>query len=337
MSVVLVGLLAIADGSSSLQEACAAHRASVSMIETAHVRVRLTLHDRPQSTPFALPEPCSGGEYWRKGDLVRVRESYGPSRNDWLLDGSYAALVTTTRDPQGRIQHGASRRRREKGTANLDVWERALLSFNRQPLDSYLAEYKTAINISREEFDGIGCVVITVADRKRKTKHSIWLDPSVNCLARLSRTEFADGTILESLVKNFREHAPGVYFPSVIEKRYEPAAVRGERRWRETAEILDVRINQPLPDAAFRLDYADGTVFVDEVNGTYFHVGRDGRPSEPAKPLGRDIIDSPDAQGRTQTPADYEDRPISAILIGSIAITFSLALGIIAYRHRRRN
>lgn len=307
MGIASIVALTLFLGYPSVEEIGQAHRISAEMIESAHVIVRLKLHaDRSKQTSLRLPDPCRGGEYWRKPGLVRMREEYAEGQTDWLLKNGVSYASSKSTGDAGQAGYAAGNRRAERASHVLDVWAHALFSLDRLPIHEYFTKYRDRLSVTAEVLDGAKCVVVTADHRPQKCKLQFWLDPAINHLVRAIRTIEDDGSVFESVITRFREHHAGVYFPERGITRYQPAPGKNQRPWEQESTFV-AEINVPISDDIFQIRYHPGVTFVDEINGSAYRVDADGKPIGAATPLAVNPIESPPAEIGTQTRLEDTD------------------------------
>jgi len=172
------------------------------------------------------------------------------------------------------------------------------------------------------------------AERKSTWTVEIHFDPSVNYLIRrtLYKAKLENGGILrrEEKVLEFHECAPGLYFPAQIAGNYEVDA----KPWTShTAEITDLKVNQPLPKDIFDLRFPHGITMVDTEGGVSYRVDPRGRRISEASPLGAGPPPPPAAEGTVKLGQETaeEPRPLTAWIlpISVVLIALTVTAGIV--------
>ncbi len=280
------------------------NRASQEVIHTLYARVRLSYPDRSIPQGVKAPDPCQGGEYWRRAGTVRVREVFPAMVNEHLLTDSQSRLISKHYSGNQLTEVGTNLRGRAQTALLVDVWELGLLSFNRVALYDHLA--KVADQATVKEVLVNGHPSIHISHPSGQNECSFWIDPAVNHLARKSAVRLAGGTVLETEVQEFQEHLPGVFFPKRIVRKYQPGPGAKERAWRIDVLFDTVQVNKPINGDVFRLKYPRDVVLADEIQGLRYKVDEDGNRIGAASPLVSAVPNAPDHPAQSQTPLDAE-------------------------------
>ena len=251
------------------------HQATMDSIRTFHCRVSVT-HS---------PAPSWGNEsaeYWRNGNDFRCRSQAGRIVTDCLFRNGVTKQYTI--DP---MQPGAKEtdgRITDKDMAySCDPWNYGQLSFYGQDrfrvgLKELLAAEGTKSSSRHVEKDGRKLVRIKVSHSRADME--IWLDPSVNYLARHVKTTspFGEGT---ATVESFQELAPGLFFPTKVLCEVVSGKDNHKSVW--TADFSNVAINGPLATDALAFRFPPNLLVGDSIRHGMFRTNSSGEPVLPAK------------------------------------------------------
>jgi hypothetical protein len=168
----------------------------------------------------------------------------------------------------------------------------------------------------------------------------IHFDPAVNYVVR--KTIYtASGTngrfIREDEVIQFKECAPGLFFPERLEGHSE---LNGKPDFNHTTVISDIRVNQPLPDDIFRLHYPEGVNLSDQIRNIRYRVDSEGHQTSAGTPLqGRVVPPPPERQSDSSGPGmETQEEPRSAsrwVLPVSLVILAFAGIAVFVRRWRR--
>jgi hypothetical protein len=165
---------------------------------------------------------------------------------------------------------------------------------------------------------------------------TIYTDPDVNYLVR--KVVYASSGKVEyrreEEVIEFKDGGGGVFFPESTVGRSENG---GKPYSSLQCQVKDIRINESLPQDAFRLRYPRGTQLNDNIRGVTYTVDEDGRQISK---------ESAQNRGPQAAPAAFPASPMTEtreepagigrwILIAFLAVGL-IGLVVIVLRHRMR-
>jgi hypothetical protein len=272
-----------------LQNLQRAHRSAVESIRTFSCRVESS------SDPPSEPNAEENGQYWRSGNSFRIRRERQfhidnqlvSCRTDLLVrDGKSISLSYLS--PPGRLGPAEASIERASCRYHCDAWALALINFlveeNRYvPFQNFLAS--SSVRDARWIQEGGRDLVCLEADREIASSLT-WFDPQVNYLVRkqvvhikpqiqtpLSRSNKfrAEREVLE-----FREYAPGVFFPAVVEWR---SYQNGKLHWTRRTRFLDVQVNRGLSPDMFQIRFPPGIVVRDAIRGSVNRTDQKWQPT----------------------------------------------------------
>ncbi len=314
-----------------LETAATGHRAARESVHTFYCQVSVA-SDHGNSS--LLPR----GEYWRSLDDVRIRSQRGSISEDVLVQNARIKSVVKERTPRGE-KVSASIAQANQSLGQCDVWRMGLLTFF-GPQDAWvtldeLLKLQVKLREARYVSEGETRLVYISLEHS-KAQLDIWLDPRVNYLARrmhIAMTQAGPRTRGEHEVVRFKEVVPGIYFPERIEVRgYTDNQLEGTT----IATFGDIRINQSLGPDVFKLHYPPGTKIMDTIQGKFYTVDSEGRPTGEVRNM--QVVTSPPLPVGTELQTVTEFEPKSAIR-WIIPVSLSiLGVGITAWfiRHRMR-
>ncbi len=353
-TITVLTLLATAEraicGAPSMEVICDRHRAAVQAIHSLKCDVELQRNlkdgDIERST----------ARYMRSGEDVFVRWQHEGSVRECVVQGQVLRNIST-RVPKanGGADPGSGSLNRYDGeeVTLCDIWAKGLLHLpipnepKHQPLDRFLRE---ATRVSQPRVEKGGLVLVDFNwDRPGMVDYTwtgtLTFDPSANWLVRAvsytghKKTGGRPMTCrLE--VTRFREVAPTVFFPVVVERHL--AEADKPSRLLYTATVSNVIVNRALPARTFELRFPAGTTVYNRIEGIQFEIGADGRPASRPEPIPtHDTANSQFAAvpaRKSRPPTEREPR-----LLGSYVLPVSLGVltlaGIIKcirlYRARR--
>jgi hypothetical protein len=168
---------------------------------------------------------------------------------------------------------------------------------------------------------------------------AIVFDPAVNFLVRKVTYDLMGGGHSyhrELQVNQFRQVAPGVFFPERIEGH--ATSDTGDIANNHSSVLSEIQVNGRLPDRTFKLTYPRNVTVLDEVRGVTYKTGADGNRISPERPIKK--VTRPPAQG-SGIPAgslsESKTEPKSfarwILPLGIMALSFA---GVIAIVRRRR-
>jgi hypothetical protein len=325
-----------------------AHRASRESIRTCACRLEFVgtlTSPRPDSTD----QKCSG-RFWCSPDAMRARYLEFGQDTDSLWKDSVRNVVLRT-SAEGRQAVAATR----SSYANLhagrcDPWVRALLVLNipthgieNAPFEKLVSEAARWTKAERSLIGDKELIVIGLHFSGTKQIPNSWdvevyFDPAVNYLVRkvIYVDEGSKGPFRrEDEVLQFKECAPGLYFPEKIEGWSGTAT---NRDFHYVTVISDIRLNQPLPDDVFHFNFPNGVYLSDGIRGTNYRVGSKGNRISPEIPFGK--IPPPPVGAVAQvvpgSETQEEPKPITRwILPLSVGILVLAAIAALVRRWRR--
>ena len=261
-----------------LDASLAAHKATIQSITTFTCRVKIQ-HDPVPPTGYRT------GEYWRSGSDFRCIEADASVKTDtiyqsathksssWIINGKQ--LTPTEGQMIAKVL-----------PLRCDPWSLGLLTFygateHRIPLDVLLSERHRVKTVRRDN----GKIYLELTHKRANLK--IWFNPAVNYLVdKLIQTDAEEssdsGTIATSIVTQFVEPAPGIFFPASIETEILDKSKTGVTTKR-TVTFSDVVINRPLQKNAFAFQFPPNIIVSDLVNRQMMVTDGQGNPTIPAK------------------------------------------------------
>jgi hypothetical protein len=258
------------------------HRAAIESIRTFSCRAELKFEP---TQPLARQT----AEYWRSGRDFRVRVKSFGSRDDecdtLVRDGVVKQYESYPWRKGESARHGLIGVRDQPFSCN--PWAYGLLTFPGQtkyrvPLDELLTDAHRVQSVRRDTRDGRALIHLDLShDRARL---DIWFDPAVNYLARIVRVraEPPAGGPIDSVatVTEFREVAPGIYFPTRVHQQSTTGGDAKSDKW--AATFTDITVNKPLPPDSLTLRFPPGIMVSDLVRNGVFRTDERGEPTLPA-------------------------------------------------------
>ncbi len=274
----------------------AANTAAVAAIRTIHFTVKV---DDPAGR-FGVTR----AESWRAGDKIRLHFTHLGNENQAVIRdgvvrysvrqdvGGSTALknhseVKESLDGGRYFWHGGVERYTEASPFLIDPWAAALCKLSdggkhgNVTFAEFAANNARALRTVRRD----GAAGAEVAEyRLGGATVAVHLAPAANYMVR--KTERLDDTpngyTSSAEVTAFREGPPGVFFPArVVVKR----KTGGKDEPDEVFTFHDIKINAPIPDAAFDLKFRAGSRVTDRIQGTKYKVDEAGRQVGPAEPM----------------------------------------------------
>jgi hypothetical protein len=225
-------------------------------------------------------------------------------------------------------------------THRADPFARGLLVLNRPGTAAYLPFEELAA-----QAESAAASTTTVAGRAvvraelrlagpagKPTRHEVVVlfDPAANHLIRAVTytNRLAAGVVVrDDTVEEFREAAPGLFFPSRVS-----LAIRsgGVQTLTVAVRFDGVTVSRPLPPDAFGQQFPTGVVMTDAVRGTSYPVDARGRSAGREVPLARAV--PPPSLADAESPRQSESageatspwrwlRPASLVLlVGGVAL-----------------
>jgi hypothetical protein len=324
-----------------------AHRASRDSVRTLSCRVTSVMKFEEAARP---PQLCSG-ECWYTPDSIRLKTSEADGQHDILWTHNIRKSVST-RVRDGRKEVGAQLASFAEMHlhATADPFAVGLLSLNLPgtikdaPFEGLVEKASRIGRIERRKAGGTNLVYVQLFfDRSVKVKQpwqvEVHLDAHVNYLVRkIVYIGTLDNGIIrrESEVSDFRECAPGIFFPTKVSGRTD---LDGKRWATQTAEILDIVVNRPLPQDVFEFRYPEGVILSDTIAGSTYRVDAQGNPISPAIPFAG-VPPPPAADGVAPAAGkETQDEPLPAtrwILPVSVCLIIAGAMIAVVRRWKRR-
>jgi hypothetical protein len=274
-----------------------AHRASRDLIRTAECQVKLEVKSEGQNGSAPVRQWCTA-HYWLTADALRVQVQGDPEgRLDYVVRDRLRTALST-KESGGRTQVAASKTKHSSRFVHrCDAWACGLLALNVPDTTEYVPFEQLAdrasrvVGVKRTVQHGQELVVVTLAFGAQRPGGSsstaeVSFDPTVNYLVRGMRiTQPGTYTLVrEYRVEEFAEPRPGIYFPKRSSGRVESA---GTLFGTHEAAITLLRLNDPISEDHFRLQFPDGIVMTDSVQGTRYRIDAYGNPISDARPLFR--------------------------------------------------
>jgi hypothetical protein len=215
-------------------------------------------------------------EYWRSANLVRAK---------WRTEDSWCDIVIKDLEVESLCKFSGKTKpivtiRRDEGSAlgMADPWLNALFVFFGEPnpselpggFDKLLIGHKIqrVENVVRGEED-FNVIELKIGSSIREYS----FDRHRNYLIRKVATSAGSDSSTSEVVR-FTEAAPGIYFPEiVILKVFSKGALDQTR----ASTFADIRVNMPIPDAGFRLEYPPSTEVHDLIRGKQFTTDGSGQ------------------------------------------------------------
>lgn len=263
----------------------AAHRSARESIRTISTNVRI-------EATSPKPRLVLEGSYQRKFDVVRAQARTAGGTSDYLVIGAEVRQLNAgPKLPNGQQLHDARRAPRSETIGLADVWQQMLIEFTgmdgrRYDFDGLLGLAKRPPEARRERAGGVPCVRVSVTVEVPgygEFGYVLWHDIGRNYLVRKMAFTYLDPSsqfVAENV--EFAEPEPGVFVPTRCLRRQSAGG-----NSTEFATILaDLTVNQPIPDAVFRLPpVTPGTEVSDLVHGTTYPINGLWERTGPAKPL----------------------------------------------------
>lgn len=283
-------------------------------------------------------------KFWKSGDRIRIDEI------ESLLGAR--TIQINLRDQKVSVANKGGSGQKAWGTAApinsgaadtlFDVWREAVClpvnvgEFPRShtTLDQALADPRCKLKrISRETLDGRACDRVTFENSSLHKTYDVWLDASVNYLARKVITlwnEEGGGWIKkEVVIETFVEPAPGVFFPTQIScKMTGNGSFVGE--WpKTTVHVKNLQVNKAIPSDTFEPRFAPGSVLADRFQGKTFTVSASGQPDTPLGTIVPPDESSKPAAGVPTAPTP-PGADVPAWALWKILVVVSVLLGLTA-------
>jgi hypothetical protein len=257
-----------------------AHRASRELIRTlsCQVKSQVTFSD-------GQPSQSSSGAFWYSPALgLRAKVRDAGRQKEYLWKDSVRTEVTYVELNGQRSASGFRDASRSPHLLGCDPWARGLLVLNVPntgelvPLEQ-LTQFGVLKKAERQTLGGAEVVVLRFLFPRKKDNQvsslEAHLDPAANYLVRSVLFSSPDGTTRGAAnVTEFTENPRGIFFPKRITGWLESG---GRRYASATTEISAVRINEPLADSLFALQYPQGVIVTDAIRGVEYHVNAEGQ------------------------------------------------------------
>ncbi|MCI0639879.1 MAG: hypothetical protein L0Y72_07985 [Gemmataceae bacterium] len=323
-----------------------AHRASREAIRTLECRVEFNVKLTPKAAKHSTQS--SSGRYWYSVDTLRAKIVEENEELDFLWkNGIRQALFT--RINSGKREVAASRGAfSDRHIHRSDAFSRALLVLN-IPASTRHVPFEELIRIASKKgkpkkmsIGGRELLMMELsfnadAERREPWIVQVYFDPSVNYLVRktVHSVSTSSGSLRrEEIVDEFNESAPGVYFPVHISGVTE---IDGTSWSTQTTQLLDLKVNRPLPAGILDFRFPEGVHLSDGVQGVTYRVDAQGNRISDATPLTRLAPPPPKSISESIPGVETQDEPTSVtqwILPISLGI---LLLGVLGTFARRRS
>ncbi|WP_143392848.1 hypothetical protein [Fimbriiglobus ruber] len=353
---LLISILCFA-GSVSAQDdkvavAIAGNSASIGSISTLYTKVSFKIFPAGDTDPNFI---CTA-EYWREPGLIRCTEQGikgTDTQIEYLVEKGEQRVLYKRPGPQpGSYALNGVVASEWRPSIRTDAWRLGLCG-----LPTFDSDAKPLLTVAQalQKFKFKGAtserlqkrpvVHLTFIEPVAETTtdgiiYDLWLDPSVNwmickALVCFDVPDKKFRTKNEYLIDSFTEVIPGQFFPSKMTMRCE---VNGNHFVTQVAEFTDTKLNTikrcPFSVA---LNAPAATPFQDEIRGTVYVLGKDGKPG--GKPMPLQAAAPATTVGTTPLPTTSPPTPtsrIAIVLMGS-AVLLTLAAAVVAYRRRRKN
>lgn len=296
-----------------------AHRASRELIRTCSCRVEFksTMTAPGSSSP---KEDSLSALFWYSPTSVRGQVTERGRTVNYVWADSVQQSVTRSR-VEGQRMASASRGRTNKYLPRADAYIRGLLVLNVPgttecvPFEQLSERANRLLDARRITRDGKEMIRVRLQFEEPRKEKSAWkveidFDPSVNYLVRKTVYTSAKNYVREDEVMQFKESAPGVFFPEKLTGRAGPS---GKFDFEHSTTLSEIQVNRPLPEGIFRLRYPPGLYMHDTVRGTRYKIDSDGNRISPEEPRrkGKGTPPPPLAEepSRPRTATEEEPRP----------------------------
>jgi hypothetical protein len=276
-----------------LRIACAGHVSSINMIDSYYASVKLT-NTSPRARGQSFVEVT---EYWRTSELTRLHTvMYQGKVVDAVIQEGRLAQIESSSGPappkpaSGIIMASVNRR-----VVDSDAWELSLFClpvgvFTKPPIQIYSLEEATKLGsvplLERQTHNGVTEVHMIIIvpparldNQSMPRRYELWLDQSHNWLVRkaIHTLENEDGSPdweVSAEVTAFLEIAPTLYVPSscALTKKY-----KGDVITTATVAFTNVKVNEGLPEAPAMPIAPNGSLVVNEVDGTVYRADARGK------------------------------------------------------------
>lgn len=121
-----------------------------------------------------------------------------------------------------------------------------------------------------QKLDGTLCWVFQGEHTDMPHKYELWINPEINFMPLLVKRWHSDGEFeFEVNFKNYEEIFSGIWFPKVIESKFNRKEQKIEPDTNTTTYntyvITSIKVNTDLPDETFKVIFPSGTKVVDNI------------------------------------------------------------------------
>lgn len=325
-----------------------AHRASRELVRTTSCRVEFQMTITNPRSNSTIRQSCSGN-YWSSVDAIRLKVSDQNSNNplgdlpedlDYCWKDSVRKLVHRKPSSDGKKLVGAGRDGYENRYLHrCDAWARGLLVLNVPGTINCLSFERLvekSTRLKRAEWytiDGNKLAMIELVIPQPNSPGDSWdvqfyFDPSVNYLVR--KEVYRHGSYArEQEVVQFKECAPGLYFPERVSGRSKDST--------SSTLLSEIRVNQPLPADIFNFRYPHGVYLSDGIKGVSYRTDPEGNPISAVTPHSRGPLPPrSEAEPATLgTETQEEPRSLTRWIL-PLALVILASAGVVAVIRRRR-
>jgi hypothetical protein len=312
-----------------------ANRASREAVRTLTCRVKHVV----KFADIARPPQSFSSECWYSPDAIRIKTEHNGEHSDEFWKNNVCKSVLRHK-VAGRQQVGAQltslAEMHSHPTADPFTVGLLILSLpgtaKQIPVERLVESASRIGRIERRAAGASDLVFVQLFFDKSDKVPAPWeveilLDGQVNYLVRktvyIARHDKV--TRREDEVVDFKEFAPGIFFPIRVAGRFE---MDGKMWSTVTAEISDVAINQPLPRDIFAFRFPEGIILSDAIAGSTYYVDSEGNRISPAVPFSG--TPPPPAADGNDTPPREGNRGGTSIGLAPDPADFRVS-------HRRRN
>ena len=258
-----------------------AHRASREQIRTSYCRVKFEI------TTGKISQTCVS-EYWHTGDANRLKAIENGQTIDYVIKDSVRQSIVQRENNKTNLVAGNRDSLPGRYVHRGDAWVRGLLVLN-LPESGRSVPFETFVDLA-SKVEGVtkrteqGREVLEVSlrfdpsnNRQRTWRVEIQFDPSLNYLVRKISHSIIGGpqfTRTEEVVQ-FKDCGQGIFFPEHIVGTSQTGE---DNNGKSDSVLSDIRVNLPIGDEAFKLQFPKGTILTDSIRGTYYRVDADGTP-----------------------------------------------------------
>jgi hypothetical protein len=281
-------------------------------------------------------------EYWRAGGAIRAK--WRDSGHGFELVIKDDRVVSLSRADGNAAMMGSIRPDQGSPLGIADPWRNAMCTFfgdssaripRPLPFEGLLVGHKVrGAERVRDGQDEAIVVQLQIGQSARE----YWFDPRRNYRIKKVVSVYGSSTATSEVV-SFKAATPGVFFPeSVVTK----SLVGGVLKSTRTATFSDIRINAPISDDMFRLNFPPNTEVHDLIQGKKFIADSAGKLSGAGVALASPP--PPDYYGRPMVPHTETSSETAHWTTWVLPVSLGvLAVGIVAWvvklglaRHERR-